>query len=1233
MRADPDSPFVGLDFYSEEHAELFFGRDTERKRLIGNLRATRFTVLYAESGVGKSSLLRAGVVARLRELARRSAAERGSLRYVPVIFSTWRENPIEPLIDAIEEAVRLLREDASFEISRESLDGAIESATEFADAAVLLVLDQFEEFFLYADEEAQSAFADRLARCVTQSDLRCNFLISIREDAYARLGDLFKGKIPNVYGNYLHLEHLDVRAARAAIVEPIKHFKRLRSDLRDADIEDELVYAVLDQVGRGKVTIGEAPLREATGDSAATDAEVVEAPYLQLVLDTLWKEELGAGSHILRLSTLERLGGAKMIVQAHLEKAMAALPASRQKAAAAAFFYMVSERGRKIALSAAEVARFTELPEDLIQPTLEQLSEGKVRILRPVEGSDEFETTRYEIFHDVLAGAVLAWRAEYVQAEKDRALHGRLEQEEKERRAAEESERIARRRARIFRAVAAIAFAFAIVAAIALIVAYHASKRSTSEKYAAESISALSLDPVKSTQLAVKALDAAWTPQADRALRLALPDLRLRRVLRAADALNGASFSSDGRYVITASDDKTARVWTAGTGQPAGKPLVADAEVLDAAFSPDGAYVAAISADWVLHIWDWRRGRSRWSLPDRLGSSVAFSRDGRYIVSSTSDNRVRIWDLRDGEFQSPVVLGRKSDQYVVQRAAFSPANARYVVGASSNGTAYVWDWKRKQVLAELDRHSGPVYSAAFSPDGNYVVTGSRDKHARVFSWRQGRHGHVVKDLVGHSDAVSDANFSPDGRLLVTASVDGTARVWEWGSQEAAELAVLRGHAADLRSATFSPDGRWILTASADKTARLWLWRGSQEEDFRPGGTRTVGTASFGGGDSYIVGTSFLDHKVWIWNARTGRLTDSFTVPTGLKSDGPYDAEFSPNGNLIVTADGGSTVRVRPVINGRVVRHAAQDLQNRYVVVRARFSGDGRRIVTSVANGTVVIWVRHGQRWKKEHTLKVGKRGVTDAVFSPDDSEVLTADLDHTAAIWDASTGRKLRTLQGHLGPVTSAAFSPDGKLVATASIDSTARIWDASSGRQLRELSGPSFAAAFSKDGKWVFTGGTDGITRVWDWRSGQVEAVFRRHAGFINSLVPTQDGKRILTASDDGTARLYQCDRCVPIDQLLSQARQQLKALTPTVAPPPTTKTTAPATVDLPGKSCGADLHANENTSCPFAQNVRDSYHVAGSDTVEAYSPVTGKTYQMTCSTEDYTTCSGGSNAKVYFP
>jgi CHASE2 domain-containing sensor protein len=396
------APYVGLDYFGEEDAGLFFGRDAERKRILGNLRASRLTLLYAESGVGKSSLLRAGVAARLRQLAARSVAERGSARFVPVVFSAWQGDSKAELIAALEAAARpLLDDDAQLALSRDALDAAIEDVVAAVDATPLVILDQFEEHVLYQDD----GFDDELGHCISRRDLRANFLISVREDAYSLIGSRFKSRISNVYGNYLHLDFLDARAAREAVLEPVETFNgRLPADAPRFEVEPALVDAVLEEVRRGRLHIGDG----GAPDVGANGPARVETAYLQLVMKRLWDEEIAAGSQRLRLETLRRLGGADTIVHGHLDEVMDKLPADQRDAAAAAFRFLVTSGGRKIALSSEELHEFSDAGSAPLEPALENLE--RERILRPIPAPEPGGVARHEIYHDVLAPAILDWR-------------------------------------------------------------------------------------------------------------------------------------------------------------------------------------------------------------------------------------------------------------------------------------------------------------------------------------------------------------------------------------------------------------------------------------------------------------------------------------------------------------------------------------------------------------------------------------------------------------------------------------------------------------------------------------------------------------------------------------------------------------------------------------------------------------------------------------------------------
>jgi hypothetical protein len=418
----PATPHKGLMPYAEEDAPFFFGREAEREIIAANLLASRLTLLYGTSGVGKSSVLRAGVARHLRQVAQQNLAERGTPEFVVVVFSSWRDDPLGGLADRVQDSVAQAMKGQTPEPLQPSraLAQTLQAWTEHVGGDLLIILDQFEEYFLYhAQEDGEGTFAVEFPRAVDRPDLRVTFLVSIREDSLAKL-DRFKGRIPNLFDNYLRIEHLDREAARSAIEKPIEQYNRRRAtDGQQVNIEPALVEALLEQVRTGQVVLGEAGRGVIEGGASPTYAEVgIETPYLQLVMTRLWKEEMDVGSRALRLETLNGLGGAARIVRTHLDAEMSALPPNEQDVAARVFHYLVTPSGTKIAHTVSDLVEYAQLPQTQLTPVLEKLSGGDIRILRPVAPSDQLAMWRYEIFHDVLAAAILNWRARYMRAQE-----------------------------------------------------------------------------------------------------------------------------------------------------------------------------------------------------------------------------------------------------------------------------------------------------------------------------------------------------------------------------------------------------------------------------------------------------------------------------------------------------------------------------------------------------------------------------------------------------------------------------------------------------------------------------------------------------------------------------------------------------------------------------------------------------------------------------------------------
>jgi WD40 repeat protein/DNA-binding SARP family transcriptional activator len=295
-----------------------------------------------------------------------------------------------------------------------------------------------------------------------------------------------------------------------------------------------------------------------------------------------------------------------------------------------------------------------------------------------------------------------------------------------------------------------------------------------------------------------------WRAEAGRELARMLQDARISSV----------SFSPDGSEILSSSDDSTARIWNPQSESEVARMLHGGG-VFSAAFSPDGKLAISGSSDSAVRIWLTANGQEVNRLKHYATVwAVAFSPDGKQILSGSQDNLVRIWDLKSGK-----ELRRMSHTGPVFSVAFSP-DGKQAASASQDQTVRVWDVASGQELLRLTLN-GPVNVVRFSQDGKLLACG--DQTGMVWVWEISANGGKAKqvDSLKHDGAVASLAFSPNGQWLISGSQDQTARIWELQTRR--EVARIKFD-EPVSAVAFSPDGKRLILGTEDGILRVWLWQ-------------------------------------------------------------------------------------------------------------------------------------------------------------------------------------------------------------------------------------------------------------------------------------------------------------------------------------------------------------------------------------------------------------------------
>jgi WD40 repeat protein len=1176
----PSRPYPSLRYYDRADRPLFSGRDSDVLRfaiLLGD-DETRLLVLHGESGCGKSSFLRAGVLPYLEEecvgfqvMRDRSPEGREGVLFVratgdlagqvaqalcafcarPWEGRTPAEKPFvvdlpKMLAELVGEPVESARVRQRLQEDATLLGRTLAALGETLPFGVMLVIDQAEEILTLNWRQEDQPRRDRSFEMLRET-LDCpgdyKLIIALRTEYYGRLVDRLRSGARDTAGvrEYL-LTDFDEGPLTKAILRP--------TSKQEVPYSSEVPFA---KYGFSYADgVAEKLALQVVAETRNRQDSVL--PLAQVICTQLYELACSRTDRVVHLDDLEKVGGVRGGLRKHVEGLLPSLFA--QPADQRAFKRLLAGLYRRQGdgtlgtdlLPAEEAERRWGGPmpfEDMLRST----AEGDWRVLRlSVLRDEEGRERRYlSLGHDALARVAAEWDETLRRGERIRKWVG-------------------------------VTAAMIVVAAVMTVLAFIALRGEQAAREGAD-------EARRQERAARRYLYAAQMNLAQRAweennLRVMLAylephqpwpgqdDVRTfgwyylwrvshndRATLRHGGAVTCLSYSGGGTTLAAAGSDGTVKLWDALTGKERAFPggpgkLGAGRAMMYAA----GERLVVATSGGPIELWDVDSLTMR-VLPRKLPADTrrdALSPEGRTLALLGRDKVVRLWGLPEGqEFTSPPTglsdavpsLAVASDG---RTAALARGDGDYSVRLWNADSDQQWvPLPRKQPFGPSRGWLGvPVRAMAFAPDGKTLAAVNDDLSVTLWDVAARKELATYREN-GLTGTVHSLVFALDGKTLAVgtgdqsnASKPGMVLLWDL---KTGKVRRRRGHTGPVLSVVFAPDGKTLASGSGDGTVKLWDIAGNQEwttlrKEAQPG--RIFGLAFAPDGRTLATGSEGRARPGWVhlWDMTAGKVVAAL---------GGHDREvtsvaFAPGGKLMASGSRDGTVRLWDV-DSREVR-AVLEMPNRPPIHSVAFAPDGETLAAGGGvpekPGEVFLWDVAARKLIRQ--LRGHKYPVLSVAFSPVGRALATAGGSYSTLnvgeikLWDPDKGNERSPLRDPWW-VRSIAFAPDGKVLAAGRADldkpGDIKLWDMTGREAVATLRGHAHSVqsvAFAPDGKTLASGSGAGHThhggevKLWDVASGQEVLTFTGYPQWVYSMAFSPTGKALATVSGDETVRVW---------------------------------------------------------------------------------------------------------------
>ncbi len=1196
-------PYPGLRPFRRDEDHLFFGREAQTDELLALLGDAHFIAVLGTSGSGKSSLVRAGLLPALEGglLARAGArwqiaelrpgsAPVKALAHALIDQTAWGRGHAGPSADPSADPSSDQDADQGAEPGADpaaaletdlrkgpmALNWLLGLRPPAEGARLLIVADQFEELFRFADTAATapSAAADTATvparspavKTARQRDTEAfvalllaaathpsvYVVITMRSDF---LGDCARHSgLPEAVNAGLYLTpRLDPEQMADAI--------RLPARLCGGEVDPGLVERLLD----------------------AARGEMDQLPLLQHALMRLRERRPTDGR--LSLDAFQSLGGLPRALDEHAEEVYKALPRDQQALSETLFRSLTEggsgQRDTRRPVTLGEVAELAQRPvEDIANLAEAFRAPGRDFLMPPppdAPGGQALDgATKLDITHEALirqwqrlqgwtraegddadlyrrlegdarrrqetgqaslwSGAELAlarpwladldhtrsWALRYAAGEdaKTRAAGVELAlgflQDSAEAAERAETEREARRKKELRRARRTTLATLIVLALMSAIAGWGWIERGRADK---------ARDRAQATEQ--KAVRDLYDSEITHAALLA----HTEDYAKARERLD-ATRELDARVPP---ERRLARDLLAGyTGLIGGEAEYvyqgAGAPLASVAISPDGRWVAAGGERGTLVLWDAETGelvqRLEGHEPEAGGFGsvygLAFHPKGDWLASAGEDKQIILWSLPGGDGKAEP-LRQWEAPAAVASLAVRPDGALIASGGDDKAIT-LWDPQTAESVRTLDRHQAQiavVSGLAFSPDGTRLASASYDNTARLWDTKTGAQQAILK---AHQGQVLGVAFSADGRLVSTTGAD--ARTILWGAEDGSPLRAFTGHrnygmsVAVTDRPSEQDTAPLIASAGMDRTIRVWDSDGAVTQRLYQGHEAGILGIAIHGENLYSAANDGTVRR-WSLDLPRQRLLD-------LPSE-PASTAIAPDGGSVAVGltDGSLRIYGLPDLDLRAEAPDAHDDR----LQRLAWSPDGKFLASAGFDTLARLW-RVGPEGKIEplRDLTGHERAVHAVAFSPDGKRLATAGYDGRIGLFDTATGegRFIQSTQGH---TLSVAFDPSGtQVIATDNDNRKARTWDVTANPPtlVREIEAGAEQLLWAEpdaEGRRVAAAGRDLVVTILDAATGETLARLPGHEQVVYKARFLPGGRQVATASSDATVRLWDLD------------------------------------------------------------------------------------------------------------